>query len=1550
MKKELLFLILFSIQFVQSQLTSNGLILNLDASSSNSYSGSGATWNDISGNNNHFNINTATYNSEGYFVFDGDDSMTGPPSNSFGLSQTDHTIEIILEPTAGGGSVINFRGDSHYYGINAHLPWSSNVIYYDVGGCCESDDRIQGGPNIVGQKTHVMLRSKPTGDSKREVFVNGSSVINSGSSNTSTNTFSSDEATIGGYIFFNGDSHHIKSKIYSVRVYNRALTDQEISNNYNHYLHPVSTITRAQISLDNSTVSVTFSDTVYGGSANATSTLDVSDFSLTISGGSASLTSATPSSINVSGTTIGLGVPLTGTPNGNEILTISPVNNSIFSVSGDTVSSTQSSNTVQLISNIATSGLVLYLDATNENSYSGSGSTWHDLSPNQNDGIISGTTFNSNGGEGFIFGGSSSDYITVADDTSLDMDNNQMTISYQITPDLNGSNWSPVIQKGVSATDCGAGTLNYYTWYGNNDLKIDFEGNSDLRGQLYNATSDDISNGKKIMITITIDQSNAVKTFINGELKHLLNHSGQVLGPATNGPLVIGYCPDPSGKISSIMVYDRALTSQEVFQNYDALNDVPPTNISLTSNTISETASIGSLIGTLSATDSDTSINNLSFSFESSGDTQDDDNVSFTISGTSLLLSTTLDYETKTSYNIYVKVSDGTNDYAKAFTVSVTNVLEPITDLGFHISKAYKFNGTNNYIEVPYVAENHPSNFTIELWARLDQDTGTFQSPLSSRYGSAPWNNLSGYNFYAVNGLEKWSFTVGSGAWESINTTSSTNGEIYDGNTLKFGIWTHLASTYDGTTYRFYVNGVLAGSKTAGYSRVGFNSIPQRPLRIGAGRTEGSAIYFFNGAVDEVRIWNYARTQNEINNNKNAVLSGQETGLVSYYSFDNGNASNDTGVSARDGTLYNSPAVITRNTPYEANIDEESALGTIVRTLTATDSDTTDFTFSLVSGNGTNDQHNSLFTVSGTQLLVAGNIDYETNSTLNIYVQASDGANTYAKALTVNVNDINEPPVITVTSLSNDNSSISVTFSEAVNASADASNTLALEVSDFALSINGGTATLSSTTPSSISVNGNTFSLGLPLSGTPDGNETVTVVPVQGSIYDTGAATASTTQSNNTVSLHGDSDSDGVNDAIDQCPNTPGGASVDVNGCAESQKDPDNDRITGMNDNCPNTANGNQTDTDGDGIGDACDPDIDDDGIANGLDNCPYDYNPNQKDSDTDGMGDLCDADNDNDGFSDAADSFPFDPTEWLDTDRDGIGNNADTDDDNDTYIDTEDAFPLDKKEWLDTDGDGIGNNKDKDDDNDGVEDKKDAFPLDDTENLDTDKDGIGNNADEDDDGDGYSDLDEIACESDPLKRSSRPEDYDRDLSPDCIDTDDDNDDCLDQEDLFPFNERECIDTDGDGIGDNADMDADNDGIIDSLDDFPLDPNESKDTDGDGIGDNADLDDNNDGFPEDPITNSAGEEVIPIFVSELLTPNQPGEESVWRIVNIDKYPSANVKVYSPSGIIVFESWNYQNDWNGTNEDGKPLPTGPYFYRIDRGNETTVEEGWLYIFN
>ena len=48
------------------------------------------------------------------------------------------------------------------------------------------------------------------------------------------------------------------------------------------------------------------------------------------------------------------------------------------------------------------------------------------------------------------------------------------------------------------------------------------------------------------------------------------------------------------------------------------------------------------------------------------------------------------------------------------------------------------------------------------------------------------------------------------------------------------------------------------------------------------------------------------------------------------------------------------------------------------------------------------------------------------------------------------------------------------------------------------------------------------------------------------------------------------------------------------------------------------------------------------------------------------------------------------------------------------------------------------------------------------------------------------------------------------------------------------------MDTDGDGIGNNADADDDGDGVADANDAFPLDPNEDTDSDGDGVGDNSD--------------------------------------------------------------------------------------------------------------
>lgn len=107
-----------------------------------------------------------------------------------------------------------------------------------------------------------------------------------------------------------------------------------------------------------------------------------------------------------------------------------------------------------------------------------------------------------------------------------------------------------------------------------------------------------------------------------------------------------------------------------------------------------------------------------------------------------------------------------------------------------------------------------------------------------------------------------------------------------------------------------------------------------------------------------------------------------------------------------------------------------------------------------------------------------------------------------------------------------------------------------------------------------------------------------------------------------------DTDSDGINDDEDNCPNTPNNDQADSNndGIGDAcDSDLDNDGEPNETDNCPNNANSDQLDTDNDGIGDACDDDDDGDGVLDDVDNCPLIANPNQEDSDNDGNGDACD-------------------------------------------------------------------------------------------------------------------------------------------------------------------------------------------------------------------------------------------------------------------------------------------------------------------------------------
>lgn len=202
-----------------------------------------------------------------------------------------------------------------------------------------------------------------------------------------------------------------------------------------------------------------------------------------------------------------------------------------------------------------------------------------------------------------------------------------------------------------------------------------------------------------------------------------------------------------------------------------------------------------------------------------------------------------------------------------------------------------------------------------------------------------------------------------------------------------------------------------------------------------------------------------------------------------------------------------------------------------------------------------------------------------------------------------------------------------------------------------------------------------------------------------------------------------------------------------------------------------------------------CTGDADCDGRPDAQDAFPHD--PAERDDlDGDGIGDASDPDTDGDGVPDAQDAYPLDPNEWRDLDGDGIPDGADTDTDGDGVLDLFEEAQGTDPFAADTDGDGVCDGPQVvagvctaagdacplvagsvDADGDGVCAPTDACDdhADPVDIADLDGDGICDGVDPDQDGDGVADLDEVAAGTDPRSAASTPgalaqdEDFDGD-------------------------------------------------------------------------------------------------------------------------------------------------------------------------------------------
>lgn len=189
--------------------------------------------------------------------------------------------------------------------------------------------------------------------------------------------------------------------------------------------------------------------------------------------------------------------------------------------------------------------------------------------------------------------------------------------------------------------------------------------------------------------------------------------------------------------------------------------------------------------------------------------------------------------------------------------------LGPSSVAGPGLNYAMQFNGTNDYVDLG-AGVVVGSQFTEEAWIfPVPADTGfhgilgNSPPPLAQIAQRAP--SLWIYERTKLHG----------GYGDGTNWRAWATGDV-----LVTNDWNHVAATFDGTDYRVYVNGNLVLS----------NNLPGTPLPTPV-RFLGKVENFFPGRLDEVRLWNRARSQAEIVSTMNARLTGSEPGLLAYWNF-----------------------------------------------------------------------------------------------------------------------------------------------------------------------------------------------------------------------------------------------------------------------------------------------------------------------------------------------------------------------------------------------------------------------------------------------------------------------------------------------------------------------------------------------------------------------------------------------------------------------------------------------------------------------------------------
>jgi hypothetical protein len=178
---------------------------------------------------------------------------------------------------------------------------------------------------------------------------------------------------------------------------------------------------------------------------------------------------------------------------------------------------------------------------------------------------------------------------------------------------------------------------------------------------------------------------------------------------------------------------------------------------------------------------------------------------------------------------------------------------------------ALSFNGTSSIVNIAHSASLALSSaMTLEAWVNPSANTGVapndgWRTVIMKERGTG---GLA-YSLYSNDGNSNPSRPAG------YIRNNNADVEATAAPALPVGVWTHLAVTYDGTSVRLYVNGVLRSTTSA----PGGIAASTSPLRIGGNTVFSSpGTEYFAGLIDEVRVYNRALSAAEITADMNTPL------------------------------------------------------------------------------------------------------------------------------------------------------------------------------------------------------------------------------------------------------------------------------------------------------------------------------------------------------------------------------------------------------------------------------------------------------------------------------------------------------------------------------------------------------------------------------------------------------------------------------------------------------------------------------------------------------